>query len=82
MSIYDEAEAKKQRQDMTITNRNAAAAMAALDLQNKKLHAFDVRLNQLAAGLAQLAAQYNELKQMQMQELIESMGNGPTAKED
>lgn len=72
-------EERRKVQDMSLANRNAKAAMAALDNQNKKLHAFEVQINGIAASLASMHNEFKQLKEMQMSQLIEKMGHGPTA---
>ncbi len=72
-------EERRKVQDMSLANRNAKAAMAALDHQNTKLHEFEVRINGIANSLAQMHGEFQQLKDMQMNDLIEKMGHGPTA---
>ena len=73
----DEERAKEQ--DMRLINRNAKAAMAALDQQNVKLFEFETQIGNIAHSLAMLNEEFKQLKSMQMNQLIESMGHGPTA---
>lgn len=74
-------EERRKEQDTRLINRNAKAAMVALDQQNKKLFEFQLQINSIAAQLSQLNVLYNQMKDEKMSELIAQMGTGPTVTE-
>lgn len=72
-------EERRKVQDMSLATRNARAAMSALENQNKKLYGFEQRLNELAHAFVMMEQDFRQLKSMQINQLIEKMGHGPTA---
>ena len=76
----DTEKAEKQaRRDDSISTNNQRAVMAALDVQNKKLHEFEVKINGVTAELTKVYTEFAAFRKERVEELIKKMGHGPTA---
>jgi hypothetical protein len=61
-----------------LVRRNAAAVIETLNQQNEILSGFEMKLRDLARQVKAFDTELKQVRAMQMKELVDQIGSGPT----